>query len=244
MTALVATEFLKLRLTRATWIFLAVALALSAARVTMVLSSAGTAAGVDRGTSEATLTLAGAAGTGTLLALFLGITSVTGEFRHATLTGTLLRVPDRRRIVVAKALTLAAVGGVTALALSILGVVVGLSQGVAGPLEFGASLRLAIAIAVGGAFWGWLGVGVGLVVTNQTIAVLVPVGWLLVVEPLVGSFGLDVLVPWLPGSLPGALAGLAGENAPPAWAAVAALVGYGIALSLLGARLLERRDVT
>ena len=154
------------------------------------------------------------------------------------------RVPDRRRVVVAKALTLAAVGGVTALALSILGVLVGFFQGVAGPLEFGAGLRLALAIAVGGAFWGWLGVGVGLLVTNQTIAVLVPVGWLLVVEPLIGSFGLDGLVPWLPGSLPGALAGLAGDNAPPAWAAFAALVVYGSALTLLGARLLERRDVT
>lgn len=244
MTALAATELLRLRVTRATWVLLGVATALSALRVAMVLLSAGTAAGVERGTGDATLTLAGAAGTGTLLALFLGIMAASGETRHGTLTGTLLVTPDRRSVVVAKALTLAVTGAAMAVTLSTLGVVVGVAAGVAGTVDVGTALRVTAAVALGGAFWGWLGVGLGVLVPNQTAALLVPVGWLLVLEPLVGSFGLDAVSPWLPGSLPGALAGFAGDGAPPAWAASAALVAYSLALSIAGARLLSRRDVT
>lgn len=244
MTALTATELLRLRVTRATWVLLAVATALSALRVAMVLQGAGTAAGVERGTTQATLTLAGAAGAGTLLALFLGVLAVTGETRHATLTATLLNVPDRRRVVVAKVLALVVAGAAAAGALSALGVLAGVATGVAGPVGTGSALQVVTAVVLGGAFWGWLGVGVGLVVPHQTAALVVPVAWLLLVEPLVGSFGLDALSPWLPGALPAALAGLAGAGAPPAWAAFGALAVYGLALTVVGTRLLSRRDVT
>lgn len=244
MSALIAAELLKLRVTRTTWVLLAVAVALSAARVAQVLSSTGTAAGIERGTGEATLTLAGAAGTGTLLALFLGVMAGTGEFRHRTMTGTLLMTPQRRQVVVAKALALTAVGSAMALALSAFGVLVAVLTGAAGAVGVGSGLRAVVAVAAGGAFWAWLGLGVGLVVRNQTVALLMPVGWLLILEPLVGSFGLDSLAPWLPGALPGVLVGFESVGSPPVWAAVIAVVGYGLALSVVGARRLDRLDVT
>jgi ABC-2 type transport system permease protein len=244
VSATVAAEMLKLRITRSTWALAAVAVALAAARVAMVLRSAGTAAGIERSTPEATLTLAGAAAAGSVVIALLGVMAVTGESRHRTATGTFLVVPDRRRIVLAKVIALAVAGVVAGLFLSAVAVVLGVVGGVAGPLPVGTGLRLALAVSLGGAFWGWLGVGVGLVVRNQTTALLVPVAWLIVVEPLVGAFGLRGLVPWLPGTLPGALGGFTAPGGPPAWAAFAALVAYGLALTLPGTRLLVRRDVS
>jgi len=244
MTALVRTELLKLRVTRTTWVLAVVALALSGLRVAMVLRSAGTAAGIDPGTEDAALTLAGAAATGTVMVLFLGVMAVTWELRHQTLTGTLLGTPERRRVVAAKAVALATVGAVTGLVLALAGIAVAAASGYAGRVDAWSWPALVLGVSVAGAFWGWLGVAVGLLVPHQTAALAVPLAWFLVVEPLVGSFGLRGLVPWLPGTLPGAVAGSGAPGTPPAWAAVAALVGYGLLLTVPGARRLSRRDVT
>lgn len=244
MTALVSTELLKLRVTRVGWVLLAVVVALSGLRVAMVLSSAGTAAGIRTGTTDAALTLVGAAATGTVVAVFLGILSVTWEHRHQTLTSTLLSTPDRRRVVAAKAIALAAVGAATGLGLSLAGVLVAVISGYAGAVGAGSWLATILGVTLAGAFWAWFGVGVGLLVRSQTAALLVPLAWLLVVEPMVGAYGLRGLVPWLPGNLPGALVGASTPGTPPVWAALAALVGYGVLLTVPGARRLSMQDVT
>ena len=244
MTALVSTELLKLRVTRTGWVLLAVAVALSAARVAMVLGGAGTAAGIRAGTTDAAVTLVGAAATGTVVTMFLGILSVTWEHRHQTLTSTLLGTPDRRRVVAAKAVALAAVGAATGLGLGLAGVLVAVVTGYAGAGGAGSWLAMVLGVTLAGAFWAWFGVGVGLLVRSQTMALLVPMAWFLVVEPMVGAYGLRGLVPWLPGSLPGALVGLSAPGTPPVWAALAVLCGYGALLTVPGARRLSVRDVT
>jgi hypothetical protein len=244
MTALVRTELLKLRVTRTGWFLLAFAVALSGLRVTMVLAGAGTAAGIRAGTADAALTLVGAAATGTVVTMFLGILSVTWEHRHQTLTGTLLGTPDRRRVVAAKSLALAAVGAVTGLGLSLAGLLVAVVTGYAGAVGIGSLPAMLVGVTLTGAFWAWFGVGVGLLVRSQTAALLLPVAWLLVLEPMAGAYGLRGLVPWLPGSLPGALVGASTPGTPPAWAALAVLVGYGTLLTVPGARRLSMRDVT
>ena len=244
MNALVRTELLKLRVTRTGWILLVVVLVLSALRVTMVLAGAGTAAGIRAGTTDAALTLVGAAATGTVVAMFLGILSVTWEHRHQTLTGTLLGTPDRRRVVVAKAVALAVVGAATGLVLSLAGVLVAVGAGYAGAVGPGSWIAMVLGVTLAGAFWAWFGVGLGLLFRSQTAALLVPIAWLLVLEPMVGAYGLRGLVPWLPGSLPGALVGSSAPGTPPAWAALAVLVGYGALLTVPGARRLSTRDVT
>ena len=244
MTALVAAELLKLRVTRTGWLLLAVAGALSGLRVAMVLRGAGTAAGIRAGTADAALTLVGAAATGTVVMVFLGILSVTWEHRHHTLTTTLLGSPDRRRLVAAKAAALAAVGAAAGLGLSLAGVLVAVLSGHAAGVAGGSWLAVVVGVTLAGGFWAWFGVGVGLLVRSQTVALLVPVVWLLVVEPMVGAYGLRDLVPWLPGNLPGALVGASSPTAPPAWAALAVLLGYGALLTVPGARRLTMLDVT
>jgi ABC-2 type transport system permease protein len=243
MRRLVSTELLKLRVTRSIWGFVAVALVLAGLRTAMVFASIGTAAGIHRGTTEATMTIAGAAGTGVLVVLVLAVLSVTGEARHGTLTGSLLLVPHRRSLVVAKCLALSLVGVVSALVLLALGLAVALLSGIGGPLRTTDLLVLVAAVVTVGTFWAWVGVGVGLLVNNQILAVLIPVLWLLVVEPLVGASSLAPLRLWLPGNLPGQVLPSA-SGGPTPLVAVALLCVYGLALSLAGGARLMRRDVS
>jgi ABC-2 type transport system permease protein len=242
MSALIAAELLKLRLTRATWGFVAAAVVLAAVRMVLVVLAAGTAAGVGRGTTTATTTLIGATGLGTVVLLLLGATAVTGEFRHATITATLLNTPYRRSVVVAKFIAYAIAGAVISTALVAGALVVALATGLAGPLQ-ATVLHAAAATIVGGVFLTSLGVGVGLLVHNQTVALVTPLVWLVVVEPLTRSFALTFLTPWLPGTLPGELgpSTVTGSLAPPVAAAV--LIVYVATLGMLGARRLRRADI-
>jgi ABC-type transport system involved in multi-copper enzyme maturation permease subunit len=242
MSALIAAELLKLRLTRATWGFVAAAVVLAAVRTAMVVLSAGTAAGVSRGTTAATTTLIGAAGLGTVVFMLLGATAMAGEFQHATITATLLNTPHRRAVVMAKFIAYAIAGAVVSGALVAGALAVALATGLAGPMQ-AAVLHAAAATIVGGVFLTSLGVGVGLLIHNQTVALATPLVWLVIAEPLTRSFGLTFLTPWLPGTLPGELGPStpAGSLAPAVAAAV--LAGYVTTLGALGARRLRRADI-
>jgi ABC-2 type transport system permease protein len=242
MSSLIGTELLKLRLTRGTWGFAAAAVVLTAVRMVMVVVSAGTAGGVDKGTTTATLTMVGAAGLGSMVLLLLGATAVTGEFRHVTITATLLTTPHRRSVVTAKLIAYAIGGAVLSTGLLIGALAVAAATGLAGPLRT-TVLHAAVATVAAGVLLALLGVAIGLLVRSQTVALVAPVLWLVVVEPLTRSFGLTVLTPWLPGSLLGALGpgAPAGSLSPLLAAAVLAL--YVAVLGLLGARRLERADI-
>src|SRR5215210_4654327 len=99
MTALLRSEWLKLRTTRTPlWLTLAM----------LVLAGVG-AATFAGGTPESDLpeqdwaeNLADAAGVATWFALLLGILLMTGEYRHGTITPTFLASPDRDRVLTAK----------------------------------------------------------------------------------------------------------------------------------------------
>ena len=94
------------------------------------------------------------------------------------------------------------------------------------------------------ACWALLGVAVGAAVRNQTVAVLVPLVWFLLIESLIPAYGLTALVPWLPGGATTALLGGRHTGALPAWAALLVLLGYALALLAPGARAIARRDIT
>jgi ABC-2 type transport system permease protein len=242
MRALIAAELLKLRLTRASWGFVAAAVVLAALRMALVVLSAGTAAGVSRSTTTATTTLIGAAGLGTVALLLLGATAIAGEFQHATITATLLNTPHRRSVVLAKFIAYAMAGAAVSTALVAGALTVALATGMAGPLQ-ATVLHAAAATIVGGVFLTSLGVSAGLLIHNQTVALATPLVWLVVVEPLTRSFGLTRLTPWLPGTLPGELgpSTVAGSLAPPM--AAAALIVYVATLGMLGAQRLRRADI-
>ena len=101
MTALVRSELLKVRTTRGWWAYLI---------VIVLLVGIGTAAEVgSRSESERTgldfqFALVDLVGIASLLAIILGITIVTTEFRHGTITPTLLATPGRERVLAGKAI--------------------------------------------------------------------------------------------------------------------------------------------
>lgn len=242
MKDLIATELLKIRLTRTTWGFAVAAVLLSVLRMALVVASADTAAGVTRGTTGATVTMVAAGGLGTLVLLLYGTTAVSGEFRHATITATLLNTPRRRKVIIAKAVAYGAAGAAAGVALTLLALAVASVTGLAGPVT-AEIVHAAVATVLGAVLLTLLGVGIGLVVRNQTVALLVPVLWLLLVEPLTRSFGLRSLRPWLPGALPVELGPAAGAGSLPPVLAALVLGAYILAIGVLGARRLERADI-
>jgi ABC-type transport system involved in multi-copper enzyme maturation permease subunit len=188
-------------------------------------------------------------GSASALVLVLGILASTSEFRHQTITATLLATPSRPRIVAAK--MLAAAGLAVAIAVLCVAAVavimlVGLPLKETAPLDWGAFAAAAAGAVLGFAVYAVLGVGFGALVRNQIAAVVGGLLWVLLVESLVVTF-LPQVGKWLPGgALQGVMQGqsLTGDAYLAPWLAVLVLLGYAVALAAAAIRLTLRRDIT
>ncbi len=244
MTALIRTELLRLRTTRATWGLLVTGLVLALGWAAAVLGNVGGVGAAARGSVELREALLGGAGLGLFPVLLLGVVAVTGEFHHRTATATFLVTPHRWRVLAAKAAAGAVVGPLAAVVFLAAAWTLGVLAGGVDPAPDGALLELTARSMLVAACWALLGVAVGTVVPNQTLAVVLPLGWFLLVETLVPAYSLDRLVPWLPGGATTALSGGQLAGALPAWAALLVLLGYVLALLVPGTRRIARRDIT
>ena len=190
-----------------------------------------------------------AASSGGVLVLLIGILVMAGEFRHNTVTSTFLITPDRRRVVGAKLAAASLVG--VAVARRRVAAHARHRSALAGAAGTSTSPRTAptsLVVLLGGiaatALGAVVGVGVGALVTNQTLAVTVTLIWMLVVESLVGSFAPGI-GRWLPGGAAGAMSGAATySNLLPVGAAALLFAGYGLAFAAAGSRFVLRRDIT
>ena len=184
-----------------------------------------------------------------VMILVLGLLAITGEYRHATITQTFLTTPVRGRVVIAKLVAYALVGvGFEVVA----GVVnVGIALPWLGALHLHTpvlthdSLLVLVTVLISGALYGLLGVGVGALVRNQVLAVVIALAWMFVVEGLLSALAPSV-GKWTPG---GAASGLhrnvaAAAHFLPAWAGGLLLAGYAVVFAVLGTRLVLSRDVT
>jgi ABC-2 type transport system permease protein len=186
--------------------------------------------------------------------LVLGVVGAAGEYRHGTITSTFLVAPDRRRVLVAKALAYA-IGGL-GLGLVSAALVLAISapwlSGQGHPLSslgLGGSELLEL---VGGvlaymAISGMLGVAVGALVTNQVTAVVGVFVILLVIDPVVGalahSYG-KFSLQGLGAKLSGSTGDDVGFELFPLGVAALVYFGYAIALLAATAAIATRRDVT
>ena len=181
-------------------------------------------------------------------ALLLGILGTAGEFRHQTITSTLLVAPRRGRLLTAKVLVHAGLGGLLAVVACAVNLAVSIpwlsSQHV--PLASPADVARVVAGSVAAAaLFGAAGAGLGALLANQTAAVTVSLVWLLAVEGLVVSItSTPTLQQWLPGGALGVIARGTGQGALPLWAAAGCAVAYAGALVAAGTRRLIDRDVT
>jgi len=243
VTALVRSELLRLRTTRSTWVLLAIGLILALGWEAAILGNIGDIGAAARGSVQMRADLLAASGIGLFPVLLLGVVTVTGEFHHRTATPTFLVTPRRWRVLAAKAAACVLTGPLVVVVLLVTLWTVGVLADAIDPRMDVSLLAITGRSMLIAACWALLGVGVGAAVRNQTLAVLAPLVWFLLIETLIPAYGLDRLVPWLPGSATTALAGGRLPGGLPAWAALLVLVGYGLALLVAGGRAIARRDI-
>jgi ABC-2 type transport system permease protein len=244
VTALIRTELLRLRTTRSTWVLLTIGLILALGWEAAILGNIGDIGAAARGSVQMRADLLGASGIGLFPVLLLGVVTVTGEFHHRTATPTFLVTPRRSRVLAAKAVACTITGPLVLVVLFAATWTVGVLAGAIDPTMDTALLAMTGRSMLVAACWALLGVGVGAAVRNQTVAVLVPLVWFLLIETLIPAYGLDKLIPWSPGGATTALTGGRFAGALPAWAALLVLVGYGLALLVPAGRAIARRDIT
>lgn len=249
MTALIASELLKLRTTRAAFVYPIVLVALTG------LAAAGELGGSDddrrlEDSFQADL-LTGTTFAG-VLALILGITAVTNEFRHGTITPSLLVTPVRERFLAAKGLVAVIAGIVfaTAGALVVAAIAIPWLTALDIPLQLGdGDVWLGFGrILLDAALWGAIGVGIGGLVHGQVGALVGTIIWLLLVEPLAGFLleliELDFVAKLLLGRASGAITGSEGEDVFGFWPSLGIMLGYVAVLGALAVVRTRSRDVT
>jgi ABC-type transport system involved in multi-copper enzyme maturation permease subunit len=193
---------------------------------------------------------------GYVITLCLGVLGMAGEYRHLTITPTLLAVPSRTRLVAAKLLAYLlaglAYGVVLVVSGAVLGAVIVAARGY--PLGLGApGVPRAMALAaLGCAVWAVFGLGLGTLVTNQIVALLSAIGFGVLAGPLL-ALGLQAaklgsVAQYLPNQASQALVdGTDGgfeQQLLPWWGGALVLLAYGLVFAALGAVLTTRRDVT
>jgi ABC-type transport system involved in multi-copper enzyme maturation permease subunit len=244
---LYAAELLKLRTLRSTWGF---------GLVTLLFAGLVTAGNIGGSSAEDRLDpelqsriVLDAAFPTSILALLLGITLVTNEFRHGTIARTLLASPRRERFVAVKLLTGASVGALLmAAALAVALVTAAIWLGVLDiSLEVGEWGDGAWRAVVATVLAGVLGAAIGGAIQSQVGALVGVLLWMFVLEPicwvLLGLVDLDALAEYLPAASLGGTVDSEGEGL--SWpGSVAVAGGWAAVAAVLALARTNRRDVT
>ena len=247
MLPLIRAELLKLATTRAPRALAAGTVAFVALAALRVSADAGRRGSASIGTTAAALDLLDGYRVASVAAAVLGALVATGELRHGTLTGYLLRAPRRSRVVLAKAAAVTLLTAATGIAGLVAVGAAGLGSGAltAGVPASDVGLPAAGMLLTYPAY-GLLGLGIGLVLPRyQALVAVLPAAWLLVLEDLVlGSF--TRRIPEWAISRVSASAASALDVHPllPAWAGAMALAGYALAVCGAGAVRTHRLDIT
>jgi ABC-2 type transport system permease protein len=182
--------------------------------------------------------------------LVLGILSITSEFRHGTITPSLLVTPDRVRLVLAKLGASVLVGLVLGLVTSVLLFLIVKGIGGARDLDTsGDGWKVIIGTTVGTGLWGALGLGVGSILRNQVGAIVGSLVYLFVLENLLQIIpGLDdIIAKYGFGGLSNGLFGADPDSTSDVLGQVPAgllLTAYAAILVIVGILVVQRRDVT
>ena len=245
MIDLIRGELLKLRTTRMIYGFVGGLLVIIGILVVVTVIDAPAA---DLAREEDQAGVYGAAATGIIFILLLGVMIMSGEFRHGTITQTLLITPNRWKVLAAK-LIAAAIGGfvigVIAEAFTFL-LFVPLLEIKGVDIVFEDEARsYVIGSILATTLWGPFGVAVGSLMRNQVAAIIVVFATLLIVEPILTGV-LESRWPDVPKYFPiHLISGVIGDD-PEALSrgvSIAVVLAYVLALSVLGGRFVLQRDV-
>ncbi len=269
MTAALRTEWRKIITTRAWWInalvmfaYMIVMAAIMAASFVLGMRAAEGQPTEDPmvldplSVASSVYTLAVALGY--IFPVILGAMVVTTEFRHHTITPTLLAEPRRTRVLSGKLIAVIPCAVVVAVC-GVGGAVVGgaltlVAMGEPTFLSDPEILRTIGMSVVALVVWSLVGVGFGSVLTNQVAAIVVLLVFTQFVEPmlrlLLAQFDATEMVSkFLPGAAGEAIAGsslyvssgLAGLLAP--WQGIVVLLGYAVAFLAIGRCTTFRGDI-
>jgi ABC-2 type transport system permease protein len=184
----------------------------------------------------------------------LGVLSVTTEYRHQTITPTVLATPSRWTLITAKMISTALIGIGYALACVILEMAIALpwlhSRGIT--IDFGSHIGALLCVFLVLALYALVGLGAGALLKNQIVAVSVGVAFVLIIDHIVAVIpGVRHAYPYLLSgatdaitTVPGSDNRITGVHLLSVGGGVAVLVAWGLVMSLLGAGLTMNRDIT
>ena len=247
MTPLLSSELLKLRTTRTFYTLIGSAVALI-----VTIAVLGAALGTFKTTGTPGRNLLAVAGLAPLFALVIGVIGVTTEFRHGTITPSLLVEPVRTRMMAAKlaAQLIAglALGAVSYAVCAALVSVILSGRGIATGMSTSDWIGAVIGGAIATMLYAAVGLGVGALLRNQVGAIVVVLAWVFVIENLLGI---------IPGGFGDAIKqyGLSGVGSSLARTASDAtridqlpagvlLLGYALVLIIAGTTVVRQRDVS
>jgi ABC-2 type transport system permease protein len=246
MTAMLRAELLKLATTR-TFVALTAAALLTSLLICALVSL------LTEPTESSVLTHVFTADTSGLFIVVLAVVGITGEWRHRTITGSLLAAPDRLRFLAAKTLAFAAAGLLLSLLVSAAVAIVGMTLLSVRDLPtpglgevLGQIARNAEVAALSGA----LGVAIGGLLRNQAAAIVGVLLLSFLVEPTVlalapevGRFGPFSGLPAAVAEIPPEDVGAPEANLLSPWPAALAMIAWIGALFAVAVTLLRRRDL-
>lgn len=249
MSRQIRSEWLKATSTRMWWILIVAGVLLVGLNVVSLVLLSGQPGIPSLDDPVAMRQLWASLGSASAIALILGIVSITGEFRHQTITDSFLTEPRRLRFLLAKGTVQAFLG----VLLAVVSASIGLALVMAlipfhehAPIDFWQVGQVVAGAALCYGLYSLLGLAIGSLITNQIVAILVTLLWVVLVEALVVGL-LPQVGKWLPGGAAASIlqgTTLEGENLLPAWMGALVLLGYAIVLGAIAARTTLRRDIT
>jgi ABC-type transport system involved in multi-copper enzyme maturation permease subunit len=272
MSAALRTEYRKLVTTRMWWILLAsmaAYMAFLAGIMAFVMTQPGGMTGSPTGAGQAVplgaqdvartvYTLA--TSLGYVFPLIVGALAMTSEFRHQTITPTLLAEPRRTVVLAAKMISSIVVGllfgvvGTLATVATGAGVLalLGKPTYLSDPVVLRSAALSVLALTV----WTVVGVGFGALVTNQVAVIVVVLAFTQFVEPILrivlGQFDWsEGISKYLPGAAGEAITGSSfysdsgmAAGLLSSWVGLVVLLGYAMLFAVIGRATTLRHDIT
>lgn len=192
---------------------------------------------------------------GYLMPLILGVTIICTEYRHRTITPTLLSTPRRARVLLAKVVVAAGAGFLMGVVLSFVAAALGAAaiaaRGYPVLLTSDGVPRLLALMTVALGVWCVFGLGFGALLRNQVAAVVSAIALVTIVDGLLALLlrwiHLGTVAQYLPGSASRAIINPAttrGVELLPWWGGALVLLAWGLGTALVGSFVTLRRDVT
>ena len=246
MTDALQSEWIKLRTARSNLVLLILAATVPVA-LTLLLTL--TIPKTDLDESDLFGLLLAGAHVGYILLGVLGVLVIGQEYRHNTIRVTFTADPKRSRVMVAKAIVVAAtglfIGAGTTLLSYVLGNAVLTSRGLDIKLDGGTQTRALAGSILLFALYGLVGLGFGSIIRATAGAITLLVVWPVIVEPIVGGIFPKVgrWLPFLAGErLTSTTSSVDVTDALSPRAGGLVLVAFALVVLVIGTVLVMRRD--